>query len=64
MEEIGISEEKIIYILEDELGTSLIATGWTKEADVKGRSWNTPSRRRTDKTQVQTQNKTSWGRDL
>lgn len=54
----------ITYILEDEPGTSLIATGWTKEADVKGRSWDTPSRRRTDKTEVQTKNKTRWGKVL
>jgi hypothetical protein len=36
------------YTLVDESGTSLRAAGWTLEARVKGRSWNTPSRPRDD----------------
>lgn len=40
--------EKIItYILEDESGASLIASGWEKEADTRGGSWDRPSRPRT-----------------
>lgn len=40
-------ERIITYILESELGTSLRASGWHKEADnVGGISWNTPSRPR------------------
>lgn len=40
-------ERIITYILESELGTSLKASGWHKEADnVGGISWNTPSRPR------------------
>lgn len=37
-------------ILEDELGTSVIAAGWDFDHMIKGRDWNTPSRmgRRTD----------------
>lgn len=37
-------------ILEDELGTSLIAAGWEFDHIIKGRDWNTPARggRRTD----------------
>jgi hypothetical protein len=37
------------YTLKREPGTSLVAAGWTKIAEVVGRSWDTPSRRRTDK---------------
>lgn len=36
----------ITYILESELGSSLKASGWHKEADTNGGSWNTPSRPR------------------
>lgn len=37
----------ITYILESELGTSLKASGWEKEADgVGGSNWNVPSRPR------------------
>lgn len=43
--------QKIItYILESEDGSSLVASGWHKEADVVGRSWDTPSRRRNTKS--------------
>lgn len=39
--------EKIItYILESESGTSLKASGWHKEQNTKGGSWDTPARRR------------------
>lgn len=37
------------YILKREPGTSLAAAGWHCIAEVKGRSWDTPSRPRTDK---------------
>jgi hypothetical protein len=42
--------EKIItYILCSESGDSLRASGWHKEADIKGKSWDCPSRKRVDK---------------
>ena len=37
------------YTLASEPGTSLRAAGWKPVAVVSGRSWDTPSRRRTDK---------------
>lgn len=37
------------YTLKAEPGTSLVAAGWKLMGEVKGRSWDTPSRRRTDK---------------
>ena len=37
------------YILAREPGTSLAAAGWKCIAEVKGRSWSTPSRPRIDK---------------
>ena len=37
------------YTLASEGGASLRAAGWRVVAEVKGRSWDTPSRRRTDK---------------
>jgi hypothetical protein len=37
------------YTLKSEPGTSLRAAGWRVVAEIKGRSWDTPSRRRTDK---------------
>ena len=36
----------ITYILHTEPGDSLVAAGWIKEADIRGKSWDTPSRRR------------------
>jgi hypothetical protein len=39
----------LTYILHTEPGTSLKAAGWRLTGIVKGRSWDTPSRRRTDK---------------
>lgn len=46
------------YTLARESGTSLRAAGWVAVAEVKGRSWDTPSRRRTDKHP--TEGKTLW----
>jgi hypothetical protein len=37
------------YTLASEGGASLRAAGWRVVGEVKGRSWDTPSRRRTDK---------------
>ncbi len=37
------------YTLARESGVSLRAAGWSMIAAVKGRSWDTPSRRRTDR---------------
>lgn len=37
------------YILKREPGVSLAAAGWKLIAEVRGRSWSTPSRLRTDK---------------
>jgi len=37
------------YTLASESGASLRAAGWRVVAEVKGRSWDTPSRRRADK---------------
>lgn len=36
------------YILATEPGTSLRAAGWQKASEVRGRSWDTPSRKRVD----------------
>lgn len=42
--------EKIItYILEDEVGISLKASGWEFDGTTKGGSWDTPARRREQK---------------
>ena len=46
------------YTLAREGGASLRAAGWVAVGEVKGRSWDTPSRRRTDKHP--TENKTLW----
>lgn len=46
------------YILASEDGTSLKAAGWRFVYEVTGRSWDTPSRRRTDKHP--TDDKTLW----
>lgn len=37
------------YTLARETGSSLRGAGWRVVAEIKGRSWDTPSRRRTDK---------------
>ena len=36
----------VTYILDSESGASLVASGWRKEADTKGKSWNHASRPR------------------
>lgn len=55
--------EKIItYILESEAGTSLKASGWHKETDTRGGSWNTPSRPR--ETTAPTCKKQRWAKNL
>lgn len=41
------------YILKREPGTSLAAAGWKLVGEVKGRSWDTPSRRRSDKHPIE-----------
>ena len=41
------------YILATEPGTSLTAAGWRQVAEVRGRSWSTPSRPRVDKFPTQ-----------
>jgi len=46
------------YTLASENGVSLRASGWRLIAERKGRSWDTPSRRRTDKHP--TENKLLW----
>lgn len=38
----------ITYILQSEDGTSLRASGWIKDGETTGGSWNTPSRPRKD----------------
>lgn len=49
----------ITYILASENGASLRAAGWVHLWDVRGRSWDTPSRPRTDKHP--TEDKQAWG---
>ena len=41
------------YILKREPGTSLVAAGWKVIGEIKGRSWNTPSRPRSDKHPIE-----------
>lgn len=41
------------YILASEPGTSLSAAGWRQIGEVRGRSWDTPSRPRVDKHPTQ-----------
>lgn len=48
----------ITYTLSSEEGVSVKAAGWRKCHQVRGRSWDTPSRRRTDKHP--TVDKTMW----
>lgn len=43
----------ITYTLASEPGTSLRAAGWKVVGDVKGRSWDTPSRPRVDTAPMQ-----------
>lgn len=46
--ELGYAEIQT-YVLATEPGTSLVASGWERGNDVKGRSWSCQSRPRTDK---------------
>lgn len=39
----------VTYILAEETGTSLLATGWQRTAETRGSSWSVPSRPRIDK---------------
>jgi hypothetical protein len=48
------------YILASESGVSLRAAGWQKEADIRGKSWSTPSRPRVDA--APTVNKERWAK--
>jgi len=52
----------ITYILATESGTSLKASGWAKESDVRGHSWNSKSRPRN--TTAPTCNKQRWVKAL
>ena len=52
----------ITYILASEDGSSLRASGWHKEADTHGGSWNCPSRPR--QTTAPTEKKQRWARWL
>lgn len=52
----------ITYILDNENGGSLKATGWHKEADTQGKHWNCPSRPR--ETNAPTCNKQRWAKEL
>ncbi|WP_186166496.1 XF1762 family protein [Burkholderia gladioli] len=49
----------LTYILASEDGASLRAAGWAFLWDVRGRSWDCPSRPRTDKHP--TEDKQAWG---
>lgn len=40
------------YIRKDELGASLVASGWRLIGETPGRSWSVPSRPRKDKTDL------------
>ena len=51
-------EKMISYILDSETGASYKAAGWHKEADIRGHSWNTPSRKRA--TTAPTCDKQRW----
>ncbi|GGD06187.1 XF1762 family protein [Enterococcus wangshanyuanii] len=52
----------ITYILDSETGSSLKASGWQLDGHVKGRSWDTPTRRRVDK--APTCDKQRWIKQL
>lgn len=52
----------ITYILDTETGASLRAAGWHKEADIRGHTWDCPSRPR--KTTAPTCDKQRWVRAL
>lgn len=48
------------YTLASESGASLRALGLTPEANVKGKTWNTPSRSRTAPSRAQLADKLRW----
>lgn len=50
----------ITYTLQSEPGSSLLAAGFRVLAEVRGRSWDTPSRPRIDKGSAQKQDKFRW----
>lgn len=50
------------YVLASETGTSLIGSGWVREAEVPGRGWSCPSRGRVDKHP--TEAKARWAKLL
>ena len=54
----------ITYTLDIELGHSLVASGWKRDGQTKGRNWSTPSRLRDQKSEYQTIDKTRWTRIL
>lgn len=45
-------EKVYTYTLDSENGASLLASGFILDGTVKGRSWDTPSRRRIDKAPI------------
>ena len=51
----------LTYILSSESGASLRAAGWHYLWTVKGRSWDTPSRPRTDKHPTEDKDAYGWG---
>lgn len=51
----------LTYILASETGASLKASGWKKLWDVRGRSWDCPSRPRTDKHPTEDKIAFGWG---
>jgi hypothetical protein len=57
----GMGYDRIYtYTLQSEPGVSLRGAGWREDGTVRGRSWNTPSRPRVDKTEVQQEHKIRW----
>lgn len=52
----------ITYILDAESGDSLLATGWHKEADIRGHAWGCPSRPR--QTTAPICDKQRWSKTL
>ena len=54
----------LTYILCTETGTSLRAVGWNMEGTTKGKSWNSPSRPREQKSLFQELDKVRYGRNL
>ena len=51
----------LTYILSSEDGASLRAAGWHHLWTVRGRSWDTPSRPRTDKHPTEDKDAYGWG---